>query len=212
MDAWEVISRSKHCGAFLFLTDPSLSGELIELVRAERVRSAQLSPDGRWLVYAVTFSGDPEQDGIWLLDTASQEKRRLEFFGAYRWRDPGRLIFVPLDLSKTTHIFWQIDVATGLVEPLTSSESSSVENRWRRLERVAGREESRFRLCLRPEFVAARAALGREVYPSPAGSAGLRKTVSLDPIPILLSTSIRPPCCWITWRAMDNPRPTPRNK
>jgi Tol biopolymer transport system component len=92
---------------------------LTELGRGERIRGTSISPDGRWLAYLVTLSTDPEQNGIWLVDTQSGEKRRLEFFGGYRWRDGSRLLVVPLDLEQAAHRLWQVDLDSGEAIPLT---------------------------------------------------------------------------------------------
>jgi Tol biopolymer transport system component len=90
-----------------------------ELARSERLRGVSISSDGRWLAYLVTLSADPEQNGIWLANTQSGEKRRLEFFGAYRWRDGNRLLVVPLDLGQTDHRIWQVDVENDQAIALT---------------------------------------------------------------------------------------------
>ncbi|OGO36746.1 MAG: hypothetical protein A2W35_04750 [Chloroflexi bacterium RBG_16_57_11] len=110
--------------ALMALTLPADSNTppiLAELARGERIRGTSISPDGRWLAYLVTLSADPEQNGIWLVNTQSGEKRRLEFFGAYRWRDGSRLLVIPLDLGQTVHRLWQVDAesdeATALTDP-----------------------------------------------------------------------------------------------
>lgn len=92
---------------------------LAELARGERIRGTSISPDGQWLAYLVTLSADPQQNGIWLVDTQSGEKRRLELFGGYRWRDGNRLLVVPLDLEQTVHRLWQVDLESGETIPLT---------------------------------------------------------------------------------------------
>jgi hypothetical protein len=92
---------------------------LTELARGERVRGISISPDGRWLAYLVTLSADPEQNGIWLVNTQNAEKRRLEFFGGYRWRDGNRLLVVPLDLGQPAHRLWQVDVENDEANALT---------------------------------------------------------------------------------------------
>jgi WD40 repeat protein len=92
---------------------------LTELARGERVRGASISPDGSWLVYLSTLSADPEQNGVWLVNTQNGEKRRLELFGAYRWRDGGRLLVVPLDLEPPVHRLWQVEAESGEAVPLT---------------------------------------------------------------------------------------------
>lgn len=93
--------------------------QLMELARGQRLRSALLSPDGRWLAYVVTFSEAPEQEGLWLVHTEKLERRRLDLFGAFRWRDGERLLVVPLDLSQTIHRLWQVNAESGQMEALT---------------------------------------------------------------------------------------------
>lgn len=90
-----------------------------ELARGERLRGTSISPDGKWMAYLVTLSADAEQNGVWLVNTQSGERRRLEFFGAYRWRDGSRLLVVPLELEQTSHRLWQVDLESGEAEPLT---------------------------------------------------------------------------------------------
>jgi Tol biopolymer transport system component len=93
--------------------------ETVELGRGNRLRDAEISPDGRWLVYLVTFSEDPALDGIWLADSFTGERRRLDHFGAYRWRNERRLLIIPLDLEAAHHRLIQIEAATGMVDELT---------------------------------------------------------------------------------------------
>jgi Tol biopolymer transport system component len=104
----------------LTLPDASASQPLeVELARGERLRGTSISPDGRWLAYLVTLSADPQQNGIWLVNTQSGEKRPLEIFGAYRWRDGSRLLVVPLDLEQTHHRLWQVNVGSNQAIALT---------------------------------------------------------------------------------------------
>ncbi len=94
-------------------------GEPLELARGERLRGGLLSPGGTWLVYLVAFSAQAEENGLWLVNTAGGERRRLDLFGAYRWRDDARLLIVPLDLNQPNHHLLQIEAAGGEARPLT---------------------------------------------------------------------------------------------
>ena len=51
------------------------------------------------------------------------EARKLDFVGAYRWRDGSRLAYVPMQLGAPSHELWQIDVETGETERLLGPES-----------------------------------------------------------------------------------------
>lgn len=98
----------------------SLSGGApTELARGERLRGGLISPQGTWLAYMVTFSENPEENGLWLVHTGSGEKRRLEVFGAYRWRDDSRLLVVPLDLTQPTHRLLEVEAASLEIKALT---------------------------------------------------------------------------------------------
>jgi Tol biopolymer transport system component len=105
--------------ALVLPSDETGQPVLIELARGERIRGTSISPNGQWLAYLVTLSVDPQQNGIWLVNTQSGEKRRLELFGGYRWRDGNRLLVVPLDLEQTLHRLWQVDLDSGETTPLT---------------------------------------------------------------------------------------------
>jgi dipeptidyl aminopeptidase/acylaminoacyl peptidase len=101
-----------------FSLDPE-GGVQVELARGERLRGALLSPQGSWLAYQVTFAADPQQNGLWVADTRSGERTRLELFGAYRWRDDGRLLVIPLELGKDSHQVWEITAGNFSVRQLS---------------------------------------------------------------------------------------------
>ena len=100
------------------------SGEIFELAKGSRLRGLALSPDGGWLAYQVTFEMDAAgetsaENGLWLVNTQTGERSRLDLFGAYRWRDDHRLLIIPLDLSSTAHRIYQVDASSKEVQPIT---------------------------------------------------------------------------------------------
>lgn len=103
---------------------PAAAGAPSELLRAPRIRSIQVSPQGNWLAYLITFSTDATGNGLWVADVASGETRRLDLFGAYRWRGEGQLLVIPMDVSAASHQLWQVDTATGEALPWTDPEST----------------------------------------------------------------------------------------
>ena len=116
------LSGDEEGQALWALTLPAEEGgepQLVELARGGRLRSVTLSPDGAWLAYVVTFSSDSAEDGLWLVNTLTLEQRRLDIFGAFRWRDGQRLLVIPLDLEQTVHRLFQVQAASGQIEPLT---------------------------------------------------------------------------------------------
>jgi len=97
------------------------SGRMTELVRAERLRGGLLSPDGAWLAYFLALDEDPVQNGLWLVSTDGSERRQLDrdLFGAYQWRDAGRLLVIPFRPEAVSHELWELDVRTGETRYLT---------------------------------------------------------------------------------------------
>jgi Tol biopolymer transport system component len=97
------------------------SGRTTELVRAERLRGGLLSPDGAWLAYYVALDEDPAQNGLWLVGSDGSERRQLDrdLFGAYQWRDAGRLLVIPFRPEAVSHELWELDVSTGETRRLT---------------------------------------------------------------------------------------------
>jgi hypothetical protein len=84
------------------------------------IRGLAFSPDRRYLVYYVAFEADHNKNGLWLLDfqNPAQGPQKLPFFGAYRWRDQQRLIYIPLEPEATEHNFYEYDTLTGQTRPL----------------------------------------------------------------------------------------------
>ena len=96
--------------------------KLLEITTDGRLRGFSLSPDGRWLVYMLTFASDPAQNGLWLADLQNPESsaaRRLEVFGAYQWRDAGRLLVIPQEPGAPAQRLLQIEAVSGAVSALT---------------------------------------------------------------------------------------------
>jgi dipeptidyl aminopeptidase/acylaminoacyl peptidase len=102
-------------------------GALRDLMQFERMRSPLLSRDGRWLAYLIAQARDESQDGMYVLDvqTAGAQPRKLDFFGAYRWRDGNRLLFVPVKTGAPANELWQLDATTGESTQLIAAEAAS---------------------------------------------------------------------------------------
>lgn len=103
----------------LWVLNPDQAEEGIELGRSARIREARISPNGDWVAYLTSFSADPAQDGLWLADSRTGDRRRLDIFGGYQWRDDQHLLVVPLDLSQPVHRLLQVEAASGQVRPIT---------------------------------------------------------------------------------------------
>ena len=94
-------------------------GTLATIIEAPNLRGAQASPGGGWLIYQIAFSGEPVRDGLWVIPVAGGEPRKLDLYGAYRWRSEGRLLLIPLEPGAPAQRLVEIDAATGLSRPLT---------------------------------------------------------------------------------------------
>ncbi len=93
--------------------------KLIDVPTDGRIRGEAVSPNGNWLAYMHSFSSDDSQNGLWIVNTETGERRRLDTFGAYQWRDGNRLLVVPLDVSEPGHRLEQIEASSGEITTLT---------------------------------------------------------------------------------------------
>lgn len=98
---------------YVLATLDTVTGELKQLARGSWLSDASLSRTGEWVAYMVSLNRErPNANGLWVVPSGGGETRRLDFVGAYRWRDGSRLVFVPLESGAVNHSVWQVDVAT----------------------------------------------------------------------------------------------------
>lgn len=92
-----------------------------EIARAPNLRGELPSPGGGWVAYYVARHEDPTDTGMWIASTAGGAPRRIDkdLFGAYRWRDDGRLLVVPQNGDGVSHAIVEVDVATLATRRLT---------------------------------------------------------------------------------------------
>jgi hypothetical protein len=87
-----------------------------ELVRGRWLGQVSVSPDGGWLAYMVSLDRDQlDANGIWVAPTTPglAAPRKLEAYGAYRWRDESRLVYVPMMPGAAQHALIEFDVHRG---------------------------------------------------------------------------------------------------
>ncbi len=94
----------------LFTLD-TRSGARRTLASALAFRGLSLSPDGARVVYYVAFDSRA-RNGLWLQPTAGGTPRRLDTFGAYRWRDAEHLLLIPLQPDGSSHLLREYDLRT----------------------------------------------------------------------------------------------------
>jgi Tol biopolymer transport system component len=103
----------------LAVYDPA-DGATAALERSEFIRSTALSPNGAWLAYTLQFTGDPARDGLWVrrLDDLTQPARRIDAYGAYRWRPDNTLLLIPLEPVAGGHRVLAVAPTDGTVRDL----------------------------------------------------------------------------------------------
>ena len=105
------------------------NGQRVNLFSHKRLREAEISPGGSWIVFFVTFSDDEAvENGLWVVSADGAVQRRLELpgFGAYRWQDDQTLLLIPMrSPGQESMQLWAIEVATNQSRPLTDPASLS---------------------------------------------------------------------------------------
>ncbi len=94
-------------------------GSTTNLAASERLRGVSPAPGGDWLAYTIAFDKDAVQNGTWVVRTDGSPSRKLNFFGAFQWRDSQRLVYVPLEANIASHAFYEYNVVTDSTRPLT---------------------------------------------------------------------------------------------
>jgi len=102
-----VVSEAERA---LFVYDLA-GGQSVELFRAMSFRNLRVSPDGTWIIFLVQLDPDPQRDGLWLVRTDGKESRKLDFFGAFAWRDATHLLYMPFQQTTQSHEVWTYDVS-----------------------------------------------------------------------------------------------------
>jgi len=96
-----------------------LDGSVPRLIhQVLRPRDPLLSPGGEWLAFHVAFTGDPGQNGLWVLRIDGTALSKITPFGSYRWRADGRLLLIPLTAGQAPMLF-EVDASAGRATQLT---------------------------------------------------------------------------------------------
>lgn len=105
------------------------SGQSRVLARALNFRSLNISPGGRWIAYTVAFDSQA-RNGLFVIDTTSDQSRRVPWFGSYRWRDANRIVYVPLALRAASHSLMEFDVRTNQSRALIDLKARIENDQW----------------------------------------------------------------------------------
>ncbi len=120
---WLLTGSDISSESFTLMVLDLSSGKAREIVRAPRLGGASISPQGDWVAFQVTVSGDAQRDGLWVARSDGSAMRKLGVYGSYQWRSQGLLAIVPLEVRDQSevksHRLLEVEVATGEVRPLT---------------------------------------------------------------------------------------------
>jgi hypothetical protein len=98
----------------------SVAGDDLNLIfPADAIRSPLVSPDGGWVALTVAFSGDQENDGLWIVATQTGGAFKVPQFGAYRWRSEGQLLVIPLENGQMPLRLVEASAPDGSVRELS---------------------------------------------------------------------------------------------
>ncbi|OLV17926.1 hypothetical protein [Deinococcus marmoris] len=86
------------------------SGAKKTLRTALGFRGISLSPDGARVLYTISFDS-AARNGLWLQSTAGSTPTEINDYGAYRWRDAGRFLLMPLKTDGDAHVLRQYTVS-----------------------------------------------------------------------------------------------------
>ena len=75
-------------------------------------RGVSISPGGRYVAYYISFDS-AARNGMFVLDTKTGAKRKLNWIGSYRWRGADRLAYVPLEVNVSTHRILEWNAVSG---------------------------------------------------------------------------------------------------
>jgi hypothetical protein len=96
------------------------------LLEIENPRRALLSQESGWVAFTITFNTDNELNGLWVMRTDGSMLKKLDMFGAYRWRREGVLLVIPLDLESPGPSLWQVNTSNGESLQLTDPAYTSL--------------------------------------------------------------------------------------
>ena len=104
------------------------------LGRWYRPRGFSIAPGGNRLMFYLAYQPTPEDNGVYWMDIAEGvEQNRVDWFGAYRWRDADSLFYVPFDPTTNNHQLMLYSLADNSSRALTDPTQQSfsiMDGRW----------------------------------------------------------------------------------
>lgn len=94
---------------------------LVSLGQWREMRGLSVSPGGRYILFYLSWQDDPTENGIHMIDVQAPIPRKLDWFGAWRWRDNDTLYYIPFQPDQFYHMLRAIDLTSGEDTLLVSS-------------------------------------------------------------------------------------------
>ncbi len=86
-------------------------GSRYTLGRWYRPRGFSIAPGGNRLMFYLAYQPDPADNGVYWMDIeAGASQNRVDWFGAYRWRDADSLFYVPFEPGAASQRLMLYDV------------------------------------------------------------------------------------------------------
>jgi hypothetical protein len=109
----------------LYILDTATGG-LARIVSSRSLESVSISPDGQTIAYVATLQPDQNANGIWAIDPAGGNRRKLAFSGGYRWApDSQGLVYIPAPSSLPTDELWYYRLTDNARTPLVTAQQVS---------------------------------------------------------------------------------------
>ena len=103
----------------LDIDDPAVTPQLLGSYRF--LRGIRVSPGGGHIAFWLPFQEDPAASGVYVQPTQiGAQPAKLDFFGAYRWRDDRSLYTLSYDFPGDVHTLGVIDIQGGTHRTLTA--------------------------------------------------------------------------------------------
>lgn len=95
------------------------------LVLGDWYRPSRISvaPGGHWLMFFLATQPDAADNGVYAVSTRNGEIKRMDWFGAWQWRDASSVYYVPFNPDSETMQLMYHDIPTGTTRPLTDPQT-----------------------------------------------------------------------------------------
>lgn len=104
------------------------------LGRWYRPRGFSIAPSGNRLIFYLAYQPNPADNGVYWMDiNEGAPQNRVDWFGAYRWRDDSSLFYIPFDPTSNRHQLMVYDLTSDTSQALTNPDTmpfTVMDGRW----------------------------------------------------------------------------------